>query len=41
MVDKLFLLLFLCEALCLTLVSAKVYETEDAIIIEGKTPFVT
>lgn len=37
MVDKLFLLLFLCGAFGVIFVSAKVYETEDAIIIEGKT----
>lgn len=36
MVDKLLLLLFLFGALSLIFVSAKVYETEDAIIIEGK-----
>lgn len=36
MVDKLLRLLFLFGALSSIFVSAKVYETEDAIIIEGK-----
>lgn len=36
MVDKLLRLLFLFGALSSIFVSAKVYETEDAIIVEGK-----
>lgn len=39
MLNRLFLVLHLYGALSLLLVSAEIYETDDAIIIEGKCQF--
>lgn len=40
MINKLYLLLHLLAAFSILLVNAKTYETDDAIIVEGKCEFV-
>lgn len=41
MTNRLYLLLHLLAAFSILLVSAKIYETDDAIIVEGKCKFIS